>query len=257
MSLRDLPAAYWVTVAALAGLAVGSFWTVLVHRWPREQSLSRPRSHCGPCGRTLGPIDLVPVASWLVLRGRCRGCRTPVSAEYPLTELVTAALAAGAIAAHGPSWRGLAAALLGVCLVPVVLIDLRHRLIPDLVVLPATGLALLAGIAAEPGRWWVPVTSALGAAGFLLALSLLYPGGMGLGDVKLALLMGAVLGAAVIPAMAIAFGTGAALGLAMLMRHGAAARRMAVPFGPFLAAGALAALWMGPEMIGWYTDRLA
>jgi leader peptidase (prepilin peptidase) / N-methyltransferase len=256
MSLRDLPTAYWVTVAALAGLAVGSFWTVLVHRWPAEQSLAHPRSHCGHCRRTLGPIDLVPVVSWAVLRGRCRTCRTRVSPVYPLTELATAALAAGAVAAYGPTWRGLAAALLGVCLVPVVLIDLRHRLIPDIVVLPAAALALLAGIAG-PGRWWVPVVSALGAAGFLLALSLLYPGGMGLGDVKLALLMGAVLGAAVIPAMAIAFGAGAALGLLLLLRHGPAARRMAVPFGPFLAAGALAALWIGPEMIGWYTDRLA
>jgi leader peptidase (prepilin peptidase) / N-methyltransferase len=256
MSLLGLPTAYWATVAGVLGAVLGSFWTVVVHRWPREHSLAVPRSHCGACGRTLSAPDLVPLVSWLVLRGRCRGCRARVSAVYPLIEAATAGLAAAAVLTFGPTWEGLAAAVLAVCLVPVVVIDLRHRLIPDLVVLPAAAVAVAAGIAADPGRWWMPVASALGASGFLLALSLLYPGGMGLGDVKLALLMGAVLGSAVIPAFAIAFGAGATLGVALLVRHGGAARRRAVPFGPFLAAGSLAALWIGPAMVSWYAERL-
>lgn len=256
MSLLGLPTAYWAGVSGLLGLVLGSFWTVVVHRWPAERSLAAPRSHCGACGRTLGLADLVPVVSWLALRGRCRTCGERVSAVYPLIEAASGALAATAILSFGATWRGLAAAVLLVCLVPVVVIDLRHRLIPDLVVLPASALAVAAAVADDPARWWVPMASALGAAAFLLVLNLLYPGGMGLGDVKLALLMGAVLGAAVIPAFAIAFAAGAALGLVLVVRHGGAARRMAVPFGPFLAAGALTALWIGPAMVAWYAERL-
>ena len=161
-----------------------------------------------------------------------------------------------AILSFGPTWEGLAAALLGVALVPVVVIDLQHHLIPDVVVLPAAALGLTAAIASDPADWWVPVTAALGAAGFLYLLYFLYPSGMGRGDVKLALLLGAVLGASVVPALFLAFALGAALGVVLLARFGARARKMAVPFGPFLAAGALVALWFGPTMIGWYTERL-
>jgi leader peptidase (prepilin peptidase) / N-methyltransferase len=143
-----------------------------------------------------------------------------------------------------------------VTLVPVVVIDLRHRLIPDVIVLPAAALGLVAAVAADPPRWWVAVAGAAGAAGFLLLLWLLHPAGMGLGDVKLALLLGGVLGASVIPALAIAFAAGSALGIVLLARFGVRARKMAVPFGPFLAAGALVALWLGPTMIGWYAERI-
>jgi leader peptidase (prepilin peptidase)/N-methyltransferase len=246
----------WVALAGLLGLALGSFSTVVAWRWPREESVVHPRSHCTGCERTLGPAELVPVLSWCALRGRCRGCGEGVHWRYPAMELASGALAACAVWAFGPTWQGLAAALLGVVLVPVVVIDLEHRLIPDVLVLPAAGVALVLGVLADPARWWAPVAAALGAAGFMFLLWLLYPGGMGLGDVKLALLMGAVLGASVVPALAVAFATGAVLGVGLLLRHGAAARRTAVPFGPFLAAGALVALWWGPAMIGWYADRL-
>lgn len=254
--LLGAPTAYWVTVAALVGLALGSFSTVLVSRWPAGESLVHPRSHCTSCGRTLSPLEMVPVLSWVALRGRCHGCGARVSWMYPAIELASGALAALAILTFGPTWEGLAAALLGVALVPVVVIDLQHRLIPDVVVLPAAALGLTAAIASDPGEWWVPVSAALGAAGFLYLLYFLYPSGMGRGDVKLALLLGAVLGASVVPALFLAFALGAALGVVLLARFGARARKMAVPFGPFLAAGALVALWFGPTMIGWYTERL-
>ncbi|WP_217912732.1 prepilin peptidase [Miltoncostaea marina] len=254
--LLGAPTAYWAVVAGVLGLCLGSFATVVASRWPAGASLVRPRSHCTSCERTLGAAELVPVLSWLALRGRCRGCGAGVSWRYPAIELASGALAAGAIAGFGPTWEGLAAALLGVSLVPVVAIDLEHKLIPDLVVLPAAAVALAVGVAADPARWWVPVAAALGAGGFMFMLWFLYPGGMGFGDVKLALLMGAVLGASVVPALVVAFAGGAALGVALLARFGARARRMAVPFGPFLAAGALVALWWGPSMLGWYAERL-
>jgi leader peptidase (prepilin peptidase)/N-methyltransferase len=254
--LLGAPTAYWALVAGLVGLAIGSFSTVLASRWPREESLVHPRSHCTGCGRTLGALELVPVISWLLQRGRCRGCGSAVSWRYPAIELSSAALAAASIASFGPTWEGLAAALMGLALVPVVVIDLEHRLIPDVVVLPAAAAALGVAIAADPARWWVPVTAAAGAGAFLLALWVVHPRGMGRGDAKLAVLLGAVLGASVIPALLVAFAAGAALGIVLLARFGQRARKMAVPFGPFLAGGALLALWLGPTMLGWYADRL-
>jgi leader peptidase (prepilin peptidase) / N-methyltransferase len=252
--MRAIPTWFWVTWAGIFGLMLGSFFTALAHRWPREESMVAPRSHCTNCNHTLSWFELVPVLSWVALRGRCRSCKTAVSVRYPLTELATGALAALAIATVGANLRGAAAAVMLVALVPVVIIDLEHKLIPDVIVFPATAAALTLAVLSHPGRWWVPVVSALGASAFLLGLHLAKPGGMGLGDVKLALLLGAVLGAGVIPAFAVAFLTGAILGVVMMVRGGAAARKMAIPFGPFLAAGAFFALWWGAPVISWYRD---
>jgi len=250
------PLGYWAGLAGVLGLVLGSFFTVLVHRWPRGESLATPRSHCTSCDRVLGPRDLVPVLSWILCRGRCRGCGAGVSWAYPAIELATAGLAAGAVLSFGATWRGLVAALLAVVLVPVVVIDLRHRLIPDVIVLPAALLAFAATAVADPDALTSSAVAALGAGAFMFLLWYVYPGGMGLGDVKLALLLGVVLGASVIPALAVAFAAGAALGAVLLVRFGPRARKMAVPFGPFLAAGALVALWCGPAMIDWYSGQL-
>jgi len=254
--LLGAPTAYWATVAGLIGLALGSFSTVLAARWPSGGSLVSPRSHCTSCRRTLTPLELVPVLSWVALRGRCHGCGTRVSCRYPAIELASGALAAGAIITFGPTWEGLAAALLGVSLVPVVVIDLEHRLIPNVIVFPAAALGLAAAVAADTGRWWVYLVSAAGAFAFFEILTLVHPAGMGDGDANLALLMGGVLGASIVPALFVAFALGSVLGVALLARFGSRARKMAVPFGPFLAAGALVALWFGPSMIGWYAERI-
>lgn len=250
-----VPLAYWAVLAGVFGLAMGSFFTVAAYRWPREESLVTPRSHCTGCERTLSWHELVPVVSWFVQQGRCRGCGGGISWRYPAIELVSAGLAAAAIVTFGPTLKGLAAMILVLTLVPVVVIDLEHKLIPDVFVLPAAAAALVLAIAEQPQRWWVPVIGAAGASVFLLLLALVYPGGMGLGDVKLALLLGAVLGASVVPAFAVAFFAGALLGAVLLVRMGKGARKMAIPFGPFLAAGALVALWFGPSMIDWYAGQ--
>jgi leader peptidase (prepilin peptidase)/N-methyltransferase len=254
--LLGAPTAYWATIAGLFGLAFGSFATVLASRWPAGESLVTPRSHCTSCARTLTPLELVPVVSWLAQRGRCRGCGGRVHWRYPAIELASGALAAVAIITFGPTWEGLAAALLGVALVPVTVIDLEHRLIPSIVVFPAAALGLGAAILADTDRWWVYLAAAAGAFVFFEILRLVHPGGMGDGDGNLALLLGAVLGASIVPALFVAFALGALLGVAFLARFGTRARKMAVPFGPFLATGALVALWFGPSMIGWYADRL-
>lgn len=256
-SSASIPLWWWTLLAGVIGLAVGSFWTVVVWRWPRGESVVAPRSHCTGCDRTLKHRELVPIGSWLFQRGRCRGCGSSIHWRYPAIEGATALLAAGAIAVFGPTLTGLAAALLGMVLVPVVVIDLEHQLIPDVIVLPAAAVGLALEIAAHPGRWWVPVVAALGAGGFLLAIWIVFPAGMGLGDAKFALLLGGVLGLSVIPAMGVAFAAGALLGIAMIARHGATARKMAIPFGPFLAVGALVGLVWGPAIVHWYTSRLA
>jgi leader peptidase (prepilin peptidase)/N-methyltransferase len=257
LTSTSAPAWWWVLCAGLLGLAIGSFWTVVIWRWPRGESVVTPRSHCTGCNRTLDAHELVPVGSWIWQRGKCQGCGGAIHWRYPVVELSTGLLAAGAIARFGPTLTGLGAALLAMVLVPVVVIDLEHQLIPDVIVLPAAVIGLALGIAAHPERWWVPVIAALGAGGFLFALWLAYPSGMGLGDAKFALLLGAVLGLSVIPALGIAFAAGALLGVVMIARHGASARKTAVPFGPFLAAGALVGLVWGPTIVHWYTNQLA
>lgn len=257
LASTSVPTSWWTLCAGMLGLAVGSFWTVVVWRWPRGESVVAPRSHCTGCDRTLHAHELMPVGSWLWQRGKCQGCGGGIHWRYPAIEAATALLAAGAIAHFGPTLTGVAAALLAMVLVPVVVIDLEHQLIPDVIVLPAAAVGLALGIAAHPDHWWVPVVAALGAGGFLFALWVAYPGGMGLGDAKFALLLGAVLGLSVIPALGIAFAAGALLGVVMIARHGASARKTAVPFGPFLAAGALVALLWGPTIVHWYTNQLA
>jgi leader peptidase (prepilin peptidase) / N-methyltransferase len=245
-----------IALAAALGACFGSFAAVVVDRWPRGESVVRPPSRCEGCRRRLSAWEMVPVLSWAALRGRCRTCGVRIGAQGPAIEAACAALAGLSVAVYGITWSALSVAVLLVVLVPVVVIDLRHRLIPDLLVLPATLVAGLAAILADPSRWWLPVAGGLGAAGFLFFLWVVHPQGMGLGDVKLAALIGAVLGVSAIPALAIAFGAGALLGLVLLARMGSRARRVAVPFGPFLAAGAVAALWVGPTLIDWYAGRL-
>lgn len=254
--MTAVPLWFWVSAAAVLGACFGSFWTVVAHRWPREESLVSPRSHCPACNHQLRWYENIPVVSWIALGRRCSSCGAPISWRYPAIEVATAGLAAGSIAYFGATWEGLAAMVMMVALVPVVVIDLEHKLIPNLVVYPAAALALAAAVLNDPSRWWVPVVAALGAAGFLWLLGVLKPGGMGLGDAKLALLLGAVLGASVIPAFFIAFLAGALLGGVLMVRFGAAARKHQIPFGPYLALGSVIALFAGPALISLYTDRI-
>jgi len=144
--MSAVPTWFWALGAGLLGLVFGSFWTVLTHRWPREESVVSPRSHCTTCDHQLAWYENIPVLSWLILGRRCSSCRTPISWRYPALELATGLLAAGSIVAFGATWKGLAVAVMAVALVPVVVIDIQHRLIPDVVVLPAAAIALTAMI---------------------------------------------------------------------------------------------------------------
>jgi leader peptidase (prepilin peptidase)/N-methyltransferase len=244
------------TFAGMFGAIVGSFLNVVIYRMPRHESLIAPGSHCPACNTAIRPYDTVPVVSWLLLRGHCRSCGERISPRYPLVEALTAALCVGAVLAHD-SAAAIALSLLTVLgEVPVTLIDHEHRIIPNRITLPAALLALALGLALDPGGEPARLIAAAGAGGFLLLAALAYPGGMGMGDVKLAALLGLTLGRAVAPALLIALLSGTLVGIAVIARKGAAeGRKTAIPFGPFLALGALVAVFAGNQLVDVYVNH--
>jgi len=245
-----------VNVAAAAfvlapALALGSFLNVVVARVPARRSLLRPPSSCGSCSREILWRDNIPVVSYVLLKGRCRHCEARVSALYPLVELVAAALIVACVAVFGPTPE--AALAVGFCAVLVTLsaIDIQLRIVPNRIVLPAAVAVLVLHTAIDPSPEWV--VSALAASGALFAVVLAYPKGLGMGDVKLAILLGAALGSSV--SVALMLGLFAALvpAVALVARYGAAeARKMAVPLVPFLSLGAIVALFVGERILDAY-----
>src|SRR4051812_26536632 len=245
-----------VIVVGIAGLLVGSFLNVVAYRLPRGESLVKPRSRCPSCETPIKPYDNIPVISWLLLRGRCRHCGHPIAVRYPLVEASTAALFA-AVAADKDTGVDLALGLILVtALVPIVIIDLEYRLIPNLITGPAAVAALVAGLALDLDGVPEQLIAGAAAGGFFLVAALAYPRGMGMGDVKLAGVMGLCLGKAVGPAILIGLLAGVLVGGVIIARVGARqGRKTAVPFGPFLALGAIIALFAGDAMVDWYNDN--
>ena len=245
-----------VVSTLLAGLLVGSFLNVVAWRLPRGGSLVWPGSHCPSCETPIRPYDNVPVLSWVALRGRCRHCATRIAARYPAVEAGTAALfAAVALGRHG-ALDIVLGLLLVTALVPITLIDLDRRLILNAITLPASIAAVVAALALDPG--FVPEQLIAGAAagGLFLLAAMLYPRGMGMGDVKMAAMLGLYLGRAVAPAIFIALVSGVLVGAAIIARKGAVeGRKTAVPFGPFLALGAVVALFAGDMLVDAYLTR--
>lgn len=240
-----------LAAAVLApALAFGSFLNVVAARVPLGRSIVAPRSACPGCGTEIRARDNVPVLSYLLLHGRCRSCSQPIGWRYPALELGTAVLAAVSVLAFGPSLHALAAGLFAAALLTISATDLERRVVPNRVVLPATVLVLAVQEARAPGIEW-PIAG-LGAALFLFVAALAYPSGMGMGDVKLALLLGVGVGRAVPVALLLAMIVALVPSTVLLVRHGAAARKMAIPFAPFLAFGGLVALFAGRPLLDWY-----
>jgi leader peptidase (prepilin peptidase) / N-methyltransferase len=241
------------TFAGVLGAIVGSFLNVVVYRLPRHESLVTPASHCPRCGTPVKPYDNIPILSWLLLRGHCRSCGEPISARYPLVEAVTAALCVGAVLAHDSAVGIALSVVLILLVVPAALIDLEYRIIPNEITALGAVLAIAIGLALDPAGEPERLIAGLAAGGFLLAAALAYPAGMGMGDVKLAGMIGLFLGASVAPALLIALIAGVCVGATIIARKGAAeGRKTAVPFGPFLALGALVAVFAGPQLVDVY-----
>ena len=245
-----------VALPALLGLVVGSFLNVVAYRLPRGESLVFPGSRCTACGQGVRPWDNVPVLSWLVLRGRCRSCGERISFRYPLVEIVTGAIFAIVALTRGFDAELVALLPFAAMLVAVASIDLEHRIVPNRILLPAAVWAIVAGALVRTAELPELLIAGAGAFAFLLVAALVHPKGMGMGDVKLGGVMGLYLGVSVIPALVIAFLAGSLVGIAILAREGAKARKKGVPFAPFLALGGLVALVSGPELVDLYVHNL-
>jgi leader peptidase (prepilin peptidase)/N-methyltransferase len=241
-------------IAFVPGLAVGSFLNVVAARVPLRRSIVSPGSACMSCAAPLAWYDNLPVVSYLSLRGRCRSCATSIPWKYPAVELGTALLVGACVLAFGLTAYAAVAAFFSATLVAISVTDLERRIIPNRIVLPATGVVLLAQTALSPSPEWA--LGALGASLFLFLAALAYPAGMGMGDVKLALLLGAMLGRTVPVAMMIAMVAALVPAVVLLARHGGAARKMGVPFGPFLALGGLVTLFAGEWILDAYLNLL-
>ena len=236
------------------GLALGSFLNVVAARVPLRRSIVRPPSACMACEQEIRWYDNVPLVSYAVLRGRCRHCAVRIPLVYPAVELLTALLIAGCVFAFGLTFEAVIASFFCAVLVAVSAIDLEHRIIPNRIVLPATGIVLVANTLRDPSVEWI--LAGLGAFMFLFVAALIYPAGMGMGDVKLAALMGVALGRTV--PVALMAGMIAALlpSMVLFARHGSKARKMGIPFGPFLAIGSVVALFWGDAILNAYLTTL-
>jgi leader peptidase (prepilin peptidase) / N-methyltransferase len=246
-----------VLIALPFGLALGSFMTVAMHRLPERQSVVRPRSRCPECGAEIRNRDNVPVISWLALRGHCRDCGARISVAYPLLELATAALVVAAVVRYERPWVGAMVALLLTLMPTIAIVDLRHRIVPNRLTYPALiGFALYLVVAGLAGGGVDPVRGLIGslAYGGGLLIVALVSGGMGMGDVKLAAVIGLVLGSLSLGAVAVAAGGAIVVGgvAAIIALVRGAERKSMIPFGPSMAAGAVLAAFWGPQIAASY-----
>ena len=250
-----------VLLAGLFGLAIGSFLNVVIWRVPRKESVVRPPSRCPQCETPIRPVDNVPVLSWLLLRGKCRHCGNPIPVRYPLVEASCGLLFAAVALRFGNSWELPAYLVLTAALLAISIIDLEHFIVPDRITAPLTfsALALLGLAAIADGNGWRYGRTLLGGLAyfaFLLVLNILYPKGMGMGDVKLAFSLGLYLGwlgwGQVFLGGFLAFLLGAVVGVTLIATK-IKTRKDVVPFGPFLALGAMLTILWGDPILRWYT----
>lgn len=248
--------AYLGLCSFILGTVIGSFLNVVIHRLPEGLSLASPGSHCPKCRSPIRWYYNVPVLSWFILRGRCKDCGAPISWRYPAVEILTGILFLAVYVVHGTTVHTVILMAFFAALVAITFIDIDHFRIPDKIVLPGAAAALVASIAIEPGRWWVYLAAAFGGSLFLLILGLVWRGGMGMGDVKMALMMGAVLGPSTMVALFVAFLTGG-VGGALLIAFGIKSRKDRIPFGPYLAFGSAVAGLFGRQMLDLYLGLMA
>ena len=254
----------FVALSFSLGLLIGSFLNVVIWRVPRGESIAQPSSHCPDCGNPVRPRDNIPVVSWVLLRGRCRDCDAPISRRYPLVEAATGVVFAVMAVRFGfnpvlPAYLYLAA--IGVAL---WMIDLDVKRLPNAIVLPSyvVASALLAVASAVTGEWGDLLRAGLGMAalyGFYFLLALIYPAGMGFGDVKLSGVLGLYLGylgwAEVVTGGFLAFLLGGIAGIGLLLVR-KAGRKSQIPFGPFMLLGALLAILWGGALADLYLDSM-
>ncbi len=242
-------------LAAIVGAIVGSFLNVVAYRLPRKESLLYPASHCPKCEAPIKPYDNIPILGWLLLRGKCRACGEPISWRYPLVEALTGLLCAAVVLKYGADSDVWLPLVFVVLLVPITLIDLDHHIIPNVLTLIGAVSAIVLVLAFDSGSLKENLIAAAAAGGFFLIAAIAYPAGMGMGDVKLAGVMGLFLGRAVAPAIFTALVAGTVVGALVIARLGAKeGRKKGIPFGPWLALGSLVGVFAGDAIVDWYLD---
>jgi leader peptidase (prepilin peptidase) / N-methyltransferase len=245
-----------IALTGVLGAVAGSFLNVVSFRLPRHESLIRPASRCPSCGTAVRPYDNIPVLSWLLLRGHCRTCHEPISPRYPLIEALTAGLCVAVVLTHGSASEIALGIGLILVVVPAAVIDYTDLIIPNPLVAAGALIALVLGTALDPSGEPERLIAGVGAAGALFLVVLAYPRGMGMGDVKLAGVMGLFLGVEVLPALLIAIVSGSIVGAVVMARKGVReGRKTALPFGVFLAFGAIVALFAGHPLVHWYSQH--
>jgi len=242
-------------VAGILGAIIGSFLNVVAYRLPRKESLLHPPSRCPNCGTNIKPYDNVPVLGWLWLRGKCRACGAPISWRYPAIEALTGVLCALCVLEFGADADVWAPLLLVLLLIPITLIDLEHHIIPNVLsAVGAVGAIVLTAVFASDSLVENLLAGAA-AGGFFLLAAIVYPAGMGMGDVKLAGVLGLFLGRAGAPAIFAALIAGTVIGGVIIARYGAQeGRKRGIPFGPWLSFGGLVGLFFGDDLVDWYLD---
>ena len=248
-------------VGFVFGMVIGSFLNVCIYRLPASQSIVHPRSCCPQCGHLVRAYDNIPVLSYLLRHGRCRDCGARISPRYPLVELLSGAFAAMTVVRFGVGWTAAVVFVLVATFLVITFIDIDHRIIPDVITLPGIPIGLAASFVLDPAPPLVqPLESLIGilAGGgslFLVAWGYQFitrREGMGGGDIKLLAMIGAFIGwKGVLFTIFIASLTGTLAGMILIFRR-REGMKLAVPFGPFLAVGAIAYLFIGPETMHWY-----
>jgi leader peptidase (prepilin peptidase)/N-methyltransferase len=244
-------------VGFIFGMIVGSFLNVCIYRLPVSQSIVRPRSRCPQCGHSIRSVDNIPVVSYLLLKGRCRDCGARIPLRYPLVEILSGAFAAMAIARFGFGGQAVLMFALIAALLVITFIDLDHRIIPDAITLPGIPVGLAASFGPGVISPFESLIGILAGGGSLFLVAWGYQlitqrEGMGGGDIKLLAMIGAFLGwKGVLFTIFVASLTGTLAGMALIFRR-RGNMKLAVPFGPFLAVGAIAYLFIGTELWSWY-----
>lgn len=252
-----------IAIALPIGLVFGSFLTVVIHRVPAGESLVRPRSRCPSCGTPLRNVDGIPVVSWLMLRGRCRACGAPISAVYPLIELATGGLFVAVALMYEDPWQAILLAPFCGILIALSVIDMRVKRLPNRLVYPSVLIAAPYIVIADlAGGHLDAIRAGIGLLAYgvgLLIVALIAPAGMGMGDVKLAGLIGLVLGSIGLGVVAVAAVVGILLGGvgAIVALLAGAGRKSKVPYGPFMAGGALVAVFVGQHIANAYLDLIS
>jgi leader peptidase (prepilin peptidase)/N-methyltransferase len=245
-------------LAAVFGLIVGSFLNVCIYRLPRRESVTWPASHCTSCQRSLAWYENIPILAWLALRGRCRTCRAPISITYPAVELTTAVVFVGAVMVYGLTMLMAVRLAFACALIVLFAIDLEHRILPNVITLPGIVAGFVASVFLPPG-WFSSLLGILLGGGVLFAIAEIYyrargVEGLGMGDVKMLAMIGAFLGwPQMLLSLILASLSGSVVGMA-LIASGRGGMQAALPFGTFLALGALVAAVAGDAMIAWYVS---